>query len=136
MACDVVIVMFSCGLLKWVVMFFCVGVRVCACVCVHGIACECVRVRMCACVDVHVCRCAYSIFRCTACVCVCTAVLTLQFSSLVSPHLSLHTHAHPPPLSTHPQILTSSADCTCALWDVERDSPVRTFKGHRMEVAG
>ena len=39
-------------------------------------------------------------------------------------------------LGSDQQILSSSADSTCALWDMERDIPVRTFKGHRMEVAG
>jgi len=34
------------------------------------------------------------------------------------------------------QLLTSSADTTCALWDVEQKDPVQQFKGHRMEVLG
>lgn len=34
------------------------------------------------------------------------------------------------------QLLTSSADSTCALWDVELEDPVQTFKGHRTEVLG
>lgn len=34
------------------------------------------------------------------------------------------------------QLLTSSADSTCALWDLEMKDPVRRFKGHKMEVLG
>lgn len=34
------------------------------------------------------------------------------------------------------QLLTSSADTTCALWDVELKDPVQEFKGHKMEVLG
>ena len=34
------------------------------------------------------------------------------------------------------QLLTSSADTTCALWDVEQKDPVMRFEGHTMEILG
>lgn len=34
------------------------------------------------------------------------------------------------------QLLTSSADSTCALWDLEKEEPVQRFLDHRMEVLG
>ena len=34
------------------------------------------------------------------------------------------------------QLLTCSADTTCALWDLEMSNPVQTFKGHKKEVLG
>lgn len=34
------------------------------------------------------------------------------------------------------QILTASADSKVALWDMERDDPVKEFLGHRNEVMG
>lgn len=34
------------------------------------------------------------------------------------------------------QLLTASADTTCALWDLEVKDPVQRFLGHKMEVLG
>ena len=34
------------------------------------------------------------------------------------------------------QLLTSSADATCALWDLEEKEPVQRFLGHKNEVFG
>lgn len=34
------------------------------------------------------------------------------------------------------QLLTSSADTTCALWDQEKKDAVQEFKGHKGEVHG
>lgn len=34
------------------------------------------------------------------------------------------------------QLLTSSGDSTCALWDLEVKDAVKTFQGHKMEVLG
>ena len=34
------------------------------------------------------------------------------------------------------QLLTASADKTCALWDVEKLHPVFIFKGHSRDVLG
>lgn len=34
------------------------------------------------------------------------------------------------------QLLTSSADTKCALWDLEQKEPVQEFKGHKNEVHG
>ena len=40
-------------------------------------------------------------------------------------------------LGSDQQLLTSSGDGTCALWDLEmKDEAVMTFKGHKMEVLG
>ena len=34
------------------------------------------------------------------------------------------------------QIVTASADATCALWDMEQKEPVVSFLGHKLEVLG
>lgn len=34
------------------------------------------------------------------------------------------------------QLLTSSADSTCALWDLEQKDPIRRFTGHKTEILG
>lgn len=46
----------------------------------------------------------------------------------------LHYDLHPFMSSSFVQLLTSSADSTCALWDLERDDPVQVFEGHQLEV--
>lgn len=39
-------------------------------------------------------------------------------------------------LGSDQQLLTSSADSTCALWDLEKHNPVMKFEGHTTEVLG
>ena len=34
------------------------------------------------------------------------------------------------------QLLTASADTTCALWDLEKKDPIMKVLGHKMEVLG
>ncbi len=63
-----------------------------------------------------------------------------QVARITMPRKSLQEHSkyvtHVAFFGSDQQLLTSSADTTCALWDMEQKEPVRSFQGHKLEVLG
>lgn len=55
-------------------------------------------------------------------------------SKIVAQHLKYITNCSF--FGSDQQLLTSSADSTCGLWDLEMKDPVCLFKGHKSEVFG
>ncbi len=63
-----------------------------------------------------------------------------QVARITMPRMSLQEHSKYVTqvafFGSDQQLLTSSADTTCALWDMEQKEPVRSFQGHKLEVLG